>query len=110
MKKINLLVITSVISLLLCAKSFASDDLVCGDYTQDYGTLTGTLVKLIDRSSWTTTNYVIQVDNGNRYCVRVGNIEDTIRNTLISSAFFLGSRVTVSLTNEHTITGIAIHE
>ncbi|PQQ26398.1 hypothetical protein C6H66_09425 [Photorhabdus hindustanensis] len=116
MKRINLLVITSAISLLLCAKSFASDDLECGTYSWDYlnsGTLTGTLVKLIDKKDWTTTNYIIQVDSGNRsgsrYCVRVGDEKDVIRNTILSSAFFLGSRVTISLTKDHTISGVAVH-
>ncbi len=109
MKQINLLVITSVISLLLCAKSFAADDLECSSRTVNSGTLTGTFVKLIDKKDWTTTNYIIQTDSGNGYCVRVEDTKNMIRNTIISSAFFLGSRVTISLTKEHTITGIAVH-
>ncbi|RAW95694.1 MULTISPECIES: hypothetical protein [unclassified Photorhabdus] len=112
MKPINLLVITSIISFLLCAKSFAAEDLECGRYPSNYlnsGTLTGKLVKLIDKKDWTTTNYIIQTDSGQRYCVRVEDRKDIIRNTIISSAYLLGLRVTISLTKEHTITGIAVH-
>ncbi len=108
MKQINLLVITSVISLLLCVKSFAADDLECSGRTVNSGTLTGTLVKLIDRDIWTTTNYIMQTDNG-YYCIRHGDITNEIRGKIISNAFFLGSRITISLTKDHTITGIAIH-
>ncbi|MCW7550961.1 hypothetical protein OO184_24295 [Photorhabdus sp. APURE] len=109
MKPINLLVIVSAISLLLCSKSFASDDLECGKMSVDSGTLTGKLVKLISKDGWVTTNYTLQTDKGEEYCVRDDTLDNTIRNKIVSDAFFLESRITVSLTKYHTITGIAIH-
>ncbi|WP_118984832.1 hypothetical protein [Photorhabdus sp. CRCIA-P01] len=109
MKPINLLVIVSAISLLLCSKAFASDDLECGKVSVDSGTLTGKLVKLINKDGWETTNYTFRTDGGEEYCVRDENLYHPIRNKIVSNAFFLGSRITVSLTKYHTITGIAIH-
>ncbi|PQQ26399.1 hypothetical protein [Photorhabdus hindustanensis] len=109
MKPINLFVIISAISLLLCSKSFASDDLECGKVSVDSGTLTGKLVKLINKDGWTTVNYTLQTDNGEGYCIRDETLDNPIRNKIVSNAFFLGSRVTVSLAKYHTITGIAIH-
>ncbi|RAW95695.1 MULTISPECIES: hypothetical protein [unclassified Photorhabdus] len=109
MKPINLLVIVSAISLLLCSKSFASDDLECGKVSVDSGTLTGKLVKLISKDGWITTNYTLQTDNGEKYCVRDDTLDNPIRNKIVSDAFFLESRITVSLTKYHAITGIAIH-